>query len=311
MADWYFRNKQSGLISCPGCRNLVRNDEEFCPYCARRLRPENGWRGWLKKAFSRDDVATRTLIGIICVLFLLQFITNMFLPAEYSRMSPSGFLNFGAASPITNIRMGSNFQAFVLVFGEIWRFTTSVLLHAGIIHILFNCWAFWDLGRLAEKLWGAKQVFAIFIITGTVASAVSFFWCTILLGQPTNSLGASGALCGILGLMLGSYYRNRYHLGNFLGPQLVRWAVYILIFGLVIRGVDNAAHIGGMLTGAVFGYFLPPSNTTRTLARDTKIWNAAAWAAAAILFVSAIFGIIFCLQGFDHVITLMQVVYGG
>lgn len=304
MAEWYFRNNnnsQSGLISCPGCRNLVRTDQEFCPYCARRLGPEKGWRGWLERFLRQDAVATRTIVGAICVFFLLQFITDMTLPDEYRSQSSGGLFSFPNLSQFTYIRLGSNFHWFVAAYGQVWRFVMSCFLHFGIVHILFNGWAFWDLGRLAEKLWNAKTVFAVFILTGAFAAFSSFFWNVVVIGRPVNSAGASGAICGILGLLLGTYYKNRYHIGEFLGSQLIRWAVYIVIFGLV-AGADNAAHIGGMIAGAALGYFLPPLSRSKNAARDEKVWTIAAIAAAVIFVASLVMAIIFYSRGWDYML---------
>ena len=186
---------------------------------------------------------------------------------------------------------------------QIWRFVTSIFLHFGLIHILFNCWAFWDLGRLAEKFWGAKQVFAAFILSGAAGSAASFFWKTMVMGQPVNSAGASGAVCGILGLLLGAYYKDRRHIGEYLGSQLIRWAVMLLIFGLV-AGADNGAHVGGFLAGAVMGFFLPPTTTSRQPARDQRIWDILAIVSVVVVVVAFVFGFVFALQGFTHVVTL-------
>lgn len=308
MADWYFRNQQSGLTTCPGCRNLVRNDEEFCPYCARRLGPEKGWRGRLKHVLSRESIATRVLVGVICVMFMLQFITDMFLPEQY-RGERGGIFFLLAAQPFTYLRLGSNFHPFVLAYGQIWRFVTSCFLHIGLIHILFNCWAFWDLGRLAEKFWGAKAIFAVFILTGAFGSFSSMVWHALVWGRPTNSAGASGAICGLLGLLLGAYYKNRYNIGEFLGAQLVRWAVYIIIFGLV-AGADNGAHVGGMLAGGAMGYFLPPLARSRNRDRDERIWHYAAIAALALFVVAFAFDFLFYIKGWDNIAALYMALFG-
>lgn len=305
MADWYFRNRQSGLIACPGCRNLVRAGEEFCPYCAKRLGPEQGIRGWLKKTLARNAIATRSLIGLVCAVFVLQSITDLFMPGQYRSAQGGGFMSLLTAQPLTYILMGSNFHPFVLAYGQVWRFVTSCFLHFGIIHILFNCWAFWDLGRLSERFWGAKQVFAAFILSGIVGSAGSFFWHTLVWGSPTNSAGASGAICGLLGLLLGAYYKDRRHIGEFLGSQLIRWAVLILVFGLV-AGADNGAHVGGLLAGGALGFFLPPTTTSRNPGRDIKIWNMLAVLALVLTVAAFIFAAIFYIQGFDHLANLLR-----
>ncbi len=297
MADWYFRsNKPNNLFACPGCRNLVRRGQEFCPFCARRLGPASGVRARLARAFSSPDSMTRFLLGMMAAGFMLQIVADFLLPEQF-RDRGRGFLGaFMGANTLTYIRMGSNFQFLVAAYHEYWRWVTYCFLHIGVLHILFNSWAMWDLGRLAEQLWGKRQLFATFILTGVAGGAVSFAWNVYVFGRPANSAGASGAICGILGLLLGAYYKNRYHVGEFLGSQLIRWAVMILVFGLVV-GADNGAHVGGMLSGAVLGYFLPPTDRSRTPDRDWRVWRALAWAAAVLLAVAVLCAVWFYAQG--------------
>lgn len=284
MADWYFRNNQGALQSCPGCRNLVRANEEFCPYCARRLRPEGGMRGLVKRVRSMPFIATKALLGLIVLFFLLQMVTDLILPN--APRAGSGIMGLGTSKMPTYTLLGSNFNVITLGYGQYWRLLTYCFLHFGFIHIFFNGYAFWDLGRLAERLWGGRQVFATFILTGVVGGLASAGW-NMLMGQGANSAGASGAICGMLGLLIGAYYRNKYHLGEQLGSQLIRWAVIILAMG-ILGGFDNAAHLGGMLSGGALGYFLPPTRNSRTPARDTKIWTAAA--ILALVLMLAAFG---------------------
>lgn len=290
----------STLKPCPGCRNLVRANEEFCPYCARRLRAENGVGGWYRKLRVKirnsPFIATQIIIGIIALMFLVQFIADLALPKEFhDTQRATGLFSLGIVNSLTYVRLGSNFHPYVLFFHQYWRFLTSCFLHFGILHVLFNSYAFWNLGRLAERLWGSRQVFATFILTGVVGSAVSFGW-HVLATNPVNSAGASGAICGVLGLLLGAFYRNKYHVGERLGSELVKWAVYILVFGLV-AGADNAAHIGGMLSGAVLGYLLPPTTHSKNPGREMKIWYGLAVLALIVLLVGFGFMIEFYLQG--------------
>lgn len=301
MADWYFRNNQGGgqpggLVPCPGCRNLVRRTEKFCPYCARRLRPEGGAAAAIKRLLNHPDIATKLLLGLMAAVFLLQFVVDYTLPQQSRGRSPSGGLfSLGTADSVTYILMGSNFHPLVQAHHQVWRFVTSCFLHFGILHILFNSWVLWDLGRLVERLWGARQTFAVFILSGMAGSAASYFWNMTILGAPKNSAGASGAICGMLGILLGAYYRNRYQVGERLGQMLVRWTVYILVFGLVMRA-DNAAHVGGLLAGGIMGYYLRPTSHSKSPARDWTIWFAASVVSALLLATSFGFAIAFYIQ---------------
>lgn len=304
MADWYFRNKQPNSVqACPGCRNLVRKSEEFCPFCAKRLRSEGGVRGLAAKAFRRQDSVTMMLLGAILFMFLMQMVVEFLLPGQLQdRGRGGGLLNFPPTSRVTYVLLGANAQWLVGAYHQYWRLFTYCFLHIGLLHIVFNSWALRDLGRITEIFWGHRQVFSSFVLTGIVAGATSYLWGTVLTGTPRLSAGASGAICGLLGLMLGAYYKNRYHVGEQLGSQLRQWAVYILVFGLV-AGADNAAHIGGMLAGAALGYYLPPTRTTSTPERDAKVWNILTWISLAVALICVGFAIHFAVTGMISILA--------
>lgn len=296
MADWYFRNQQKqSLQTCPGCRNLVKKGEEFCPFCAKRLGPESGVRALFRRVLARPDAVTRIILGMMVAMFLVQLVVEMMLPAGFRELGRGGLFSFLTVSGNTYIILGANYTPLILA-GQAWRFVTYCFLHIGLLHILFNSWAMWDLGRLVERMWGGMQLFATFILTGVAGGFASFAWANYALGAPRLSAGASGAICGVLGLLLGAYYRNRYHVGEYLGSQLLRWAIYILVFGLV-AGADNSAHIGGMVAGGLLGYFMPPTRTTNTGARDAKIWRILAVISVVLLVAAYAFDIVFAAQG--------------
>ncbi len=305
MSDWYFRGKSSAgagpnrLKVCPGCRNLVNAGEEFCPFCARRLRDSNSVSAFVRRYFSRPGAMTQTLIGALVAVFLLQLLADLFLPPEYRRGGGGGLMSFLSADSLTYIRLGSNFHALTFYAGEYWRLLSYAFLHFGLVHIGFNCWAFWDLGRLSERLWGARQLFAVYILTGISGGIFSLLVAMGIMGRAANSVGASGAICGVLGLLLGTYYRNKYSIGRELGGYLIQWAIYILVFGLV-AGADNGAHIGGFLGGGAIGYFLPPSNVTKTFDRDRRIWNFLFWLSVVLLIVCVGCVAYYYAQGVEH-----------
>ncbi|MCC8190280.1 MAG: rhomboid family intramembrane serine protease [Planctomycetes bacterium] len=295
MADWYFRNQQHSLQKCPGCRQLVKAGQEFCPYCARRLRSEGGVRGLIKRLRAQPFIATKIILGLIVAVFVLQILAEMALPDNLRSGGRGGLMAAMASSTLTYLRMGSNMHVMVLAFSQYWRLLTYCFLHIGVIHILFNSIALWDLGRLTEGRWGGRQVFATFVLTGIAGGVASLVW-NVLLRSPANSAGASGSICGLLGLLLGAYYRNRYGVGEMLGAQLMRWAVMILVFGLIIP-VDNAAHIGGMISGGLLGYYLPPTGISRTRERDRKIWNAATVVSLILLVLAVGCAVVYFARG--------------
>src|SRR6266536_2043456 len=149
------------------------------------------------------------------------------------------------------VRWGANFGPYTMG-GQWWRLLSCVFLHIGIIHIGFNMWCLWDLGRPAESLYGHWTFGAVYLITGIAASVTSTAW------HPTGlSAGASGAIFGIAGALIASFY-----LGEFSLPRaavagtlrsVVMFAGYNLIFGAMSGRTDNAAHVGGLVSGLILG----------------------------------------------------------
>ena len=149
------------------------------------------------------------------------------------------------------VHWGANFGPLT-VSGQWWRLLTCVFLHGGLLHIAFNMWCLWDLGRLAESLYGHWTFAAVYLICGFSASLTSVWWNPAVL-----SVGASGAIFGIAGALIASFY-----LGEFSLPRsalagtlrsLLLFAGYNLFFGAVIARTDNAAHIGGLIMGLILG----------------------------------------------------------
>lgn len=136
--------------------------------------------------------------------------------------------------------------------GEWWRLLTNVFVHGGLIHIAFNMWCLWNLGQLCESLYGRWTYAAIYLICGLGASLASAAWHPYV-----PSVGASGAIFGLAGalitaLKLGEFSVPRSALSGTL-RSLGAFVVYNLIFGFVLPGVDNTAHIGGLITGLIVG----------------------------------------------------------
>lgn len=149
------------------------------------------------------------------------------------------------------IRWGANWGPLTLT-GEWWRLLTCVFVHGGIIHIAFNMWCLWNLGALSESLYGRWTYAAVYLICGVGSSLGSVAW-----HPGTPSVGASGAIFGLAGALIAAF-----KLGEFSVPRaalsgtlrsLAMFVIYNLIFGAAIGTTDNAAHIGGLITGLIVG----------------------------------------------------------
>ena len=149
------------------------------------------------------------------------------------------------------IHFGANFGRATLS-GQWWRLVTYMFLHGGLLHIAFNMWCLWDLGALAESLYGRWTFGAIYLITGIGGGLASIAWNPSVL-----SVGASGAIFGLAGALIASFYLGEFSvpkiaIGGTLRSLLV-FAGFNLFFGGVVGGIDNACHIGGLVSGLILG----------------------------------------------------------
>ncbi len=138
-----------------------------------------------------------------------------------------------------------------------WRMLASNYVHIGIIHIFFNMWCLWNLGRLAERIFDRCTYLLVYTASGIGGSLASLWWHPRGIGA-----GASGAIFGLAGALIAVLYLGKLPIAKeALKPtlkSLITFAAYNLFFGLV-PGIDNAAHLGGLATGLGLGVVLAGS----------------------------------------------------
>lgn len=187
----------------------------------------------MRRARRLATPATFTIIGVILFAAVLQFRDNV------------SVLTFGANVPRQYID------------GQYWRLLTSMFLHGGVLHLVMNLLGLFQLGTLYEAMFGTRRFVFIYFVTGIAASITS------MLRMPPDafSVGASGAIFGILGAFIFSVKRSpRYrNLASARGlvAQCVFWIIANILIGLRIPQIDNAAHIGGLAAGLLLGALLP------------------------------------------------------
>lgn len=177
---------------------------------------------------------TYVLIGMNLTYFILMVLAGLHLfpnPVEGS-IDQRVLIDFGA-------KVNSLIQA-----GEVWRLLTSTFIHIGIVHLTFNLYALWALGPLTEESMGHRRFLLIYILSGLGGSVSSFIF------SPVLSAGASGAIFGLLGALLYYSYKRPALWKTGLGMNLVVVILVNLGFGFVQPGIDNFAHLGGLITGA-------------------------------------------------------------
>ena len=166
-------------------------------------------------------------------------------------MSPD--LQFRAVS-YTLIAAGALVRAKVAA-GEWWRLFTATLLHGGPDHLIGNLISLYILGMACEHAFGTRRLLWVYVVSGLAGS------CLSMMLNPGPSVGASGAIFGLMGAIVVflARHENKFHVRDKrVGVVLVIWATYILAQGFLTPYVDNGAHLGGLAGGAVFGLVLSP-----------------------------------------------------
>ncbi|HJW20843.1 MAG TPA: rhomboid family intramembrane serine protease [Candidatus Limnocylindrales bacterium] len=142
-----------------------------------------------------------------------------------------------------------------VVHGELYRLLSVTLLHANFLHLFFNMYALYLIGPIVEGIWGSRWFGALYLLTAIAASTTSVVF------SPGPAVGASGAIFGLIGVVFAG---TRFHhpvldqRARAIVPQLGFLIVINLILGFSIGGIDNAAHIGGLVSGLWLGLVVPP-----------------------------------------------------
>jgi membrane associated rhomboid family serine protease/Flp pilus assembly protein TadD len=217
--------------------------KKICQWCVQHEAAQRGegndyqpviTQPWVRRSESSITL-TQILFGACIAVYVAMSIAN----GSPMEMSGEIMLHFGA-----------NYAPDTLS-GQWWRLVTYMFLHKDVWHIFFNMWCLWDLGRLCESLYGRWTYAAIYFITGIAGGLVSVGWHPGVL-----SIGASGAIFGLAGALIASFYLGEFSLPRIAISGTLRSLVVFAVFNIVIGqffGVDNACHIGGLVSGLILG----------------------------------------------------------
>ena len=210
---------------------------------------------------SEPAIATLTIIAINLIVIVLCGINGV------------GWISGNAALLLD---FGGNF-AVSTTTGQWWRLLTAMFLHSGLLHVAFNMWALWEAGRVAERLFGRGRYFALYGMAGVLSGIASINWQQDFVG-----VGASGAVFGVYGGLLAALLLRPDLLPDTVSKKLQTSAtvfiLYSLFSGFTHAGIDNAAHVGGLLAGALVGaaLVLPPGRASAALAATLVLIGAGA-----------------------------------
>lgn len=208
--------------------------------------------------------------------------------------------HFGSTGdPGALVLSGANVKSAVAA-GEWWRLCTCMFIHAGFLHLLLNGYGLWVLGKLVEQIYGSTRSLVLYVGTGIAGALAS-----LVFSGPTMSVGASGAVLGLLGALIAELtlarkaYPERWRktlLGNFLFI-----AAAMIGIGLFYGAIDHAAHVGGMVAGLVLGALLSPHSPVSAASPVRGAARILAALSGVILAYSAV-----ALIGSDYADTLSR-----
>jgi membrane associated rhomboid family serine protease len=255
------------MPKCLKCgAELTVNEEGVAPVLCDRCagRATSRARSTLKAGMIREFPATTFLIAI-----------NL---GVYSAMLLAGgwgsVMNFG---PELTFHWGANVGPYTLG-GEYWRLVTAGFVHANILHFALNMWCLWSLGQLSERLFGSAVTMALYMLTGVGGALLSVGW------NPLRSeVGASAAVFGIAGAILSGIKFGKVQVGSAQKRQIFSSLIMFVIFNLsfgMLPGIDNVAHVGGLISGLLFG---APLATAAASGRKGLEWATMGLAALVLI----------------------------
>jgi rhomboid protease GluP len=230
-----------------------------------------------QKFFLHNSLRGHSLVQILIYVNLILF-TLMALHGTALGLGMRALLNPPAQ---LLIHWGGQYWPYVLNNGEWWRCLTYAYMHGGLIHLAFNMLVLYQVAPLLESEIGWTRFFTVYTLSAIVATLAGLFW-----HPATPVVGASGAIFGMIGFSVSYYHR----VGGSLGIQrrnfMFQWALMAFLFGLVV-GADNAAHMGGALSGAALGWVIP--TTIRTQRQTDGLFRGIALLCAGLTAISIAF----------------------
>lgn len=238
-------SQQRQSILCPNCRKLISTSESKCPFCGT-AKPG----AWYKNnAWTRDVRDPNQIIKTVIAINVGMFILSILFNPKGAGFSPNP-LTFLAPSGRSLELLGATGYVPIHEFHRYWTLVSANYLHGGILHIFFNMVALRQLAMLVNREYGLYRMFSIYCLSGIFGFWISYvfkvYW----------TIGASAAVCGLVGAIL-YYGKSRGGIyGKALYKQISMWVVFLFIFGFVVPGINNWGHGGGVLAGIGLGYLL-------------------------------------------------------
>lgn len=247
--------QRTGSVICPSCGKLVSAAAEECPYCGRKYPGMFGFTSVLRNLGKDLGFVQVVIIG---TAFL--YVATLVVDPEGIRMG--GFLSIGAPSTEALLRFGAAGAYPVFGLDRWWTLLSAGWLHGGLLHIGFNLYWVRSLAPETAELYGPGRMVILYTLSSAVGFLTSSFFQYYLPGLSGGliTVGASAPILGLLGAMVAYGRRTG---SSIVGRQAWSYAIFMIAFGFLMRGVDNWAHIGGFIGGFLTGMVLDPRRPER------------------------------------------------
>jgi len=236
-------SEQITYVRCSRCEKYICTDcmrpasiGYQCPECASDSTPII--RGINKSSFipsQENNQATKFLSISLVTVYVAQFVLGDILISNFALFAPS------------------------VSTGQWWRLVTAGFLHGSILHLLFNVYILWVLGSQLESILGKTKFVVIYFVSLIGGSIASFLFSPF----GTYSIGASGAIFGLMGAMLVVGRKKRLDIS-----QVAVLVILNVVIGFVLSGIDWRAHLGGLAAGALITWVL--LNATSSKEKNQK-----------------------------------------
>jgi len=234
-------------VVCPSCGRLVGVNDPECFNCGRKNPSLWGFAPLLRYL---DDIPLAQVVMVSCAILYLGMLLLS------GRHVESGGMTILGPSSQALLVFGASGAYPMFELHRWWTPLSASWLHAGVLHILFNMMWVRDLAPAVSHFYGASRAIIIYTVSGVagflLSSAVNF---VLWPGQPHFTVGASACIFGLLGAMI--YYQRRAPT-RLIGFSAGGLAVVMLVFGFIMPGIDNWAHLGGLAGGFLASVLMDP-----------------------------------------------------